>query len=118
MFSKQETFNLVLNRLREQGEPSMTGDKDLCLYRGERGLKCAAGHLIPNNLYDKSLEGLSADSPEVKEILLNLGHDIPLCVALQDIHDNWDVPEWERKWRELASEEGLNYSAQEKAVGP
>lgn len=43
-----------------QGEASVdTNNK--CRYRGPNGLKCAAGHAIPDEVYDPWMEGLGVD---------------------------------------------------------
>lgn len=39
-----------------QGEVSIEGTT--CMYRGPRGLKCAAGHAIPDEVYEPGMEGL------------------------------------------------------------
>jgi len=39
----------MVEAIGKQGRPSV-GDKDRCLYRGPDGLKCAAGHVIPDSM--------------------------------------------------------------------
>jgi hypothetical protein len=58
---KQEIFDHVWNELHKQKIPARDL-KGLCKYRvvhNESGvmLKCAAGHLIPDELYNKNMEG-------------------------------------------------------------
>ena len=48
----------------DQGEVSANSN-GTCLYRGPRGLKCAIGHLIPDESYDISLEN---KCPVVKSV--------------------------------------------------
>lgn len=43
-FSKQAVFDYVRKKVNEQGNPSV--DNGNCVYRGENGCKCAAGHLV------------------------------------------------------------------------
>ena len=52
----QELYDFVVAAIVKQGRPSV-GDNDRCLYRGPDGLKCAAGHVIPDGIY----------SPEIME---------------------------------------------------
>lgn len=54
--TEQETFDLVVNALITQGGPSLDEDHDTCMYRSPTGAKCAAGHLIPDELYDPVME--------------------------------------------------------------
>lgn len=56
--NKQEIFDTVVRALRKQGQPSAVPGH--CLYRSVKEgkvLKCAAGHLIPDEEYDPSWEG-------------------------------------------------------------
>lgn len=50
-----ESIKLVL----EQNERSVNVQGN-CMYRGPNGLKCAIGHLIPDELYSPEMEGMSA----------------------------------------------------------
>lgn len=68
-----------------------------CEYKTSDGRKCAIGRFIPDDKYDKSIEGNSIDSKNIniKNILpieiQNLGTDFLLRV--QQLHDsqlNWD----------------------------
>lgn len=54
---KQEIFNIVYNGLKAQGfVKSVLGEIKRCAYRGDNDCKCAFGHLIPDEVYDKTLE--------------------------------------------------------------
>lgn len=59
-YTKQETFDMVLEHLAKQGGPAVN-EKGLrsCLYRGANGTKCAIGALIPDELYHQNVEGQS-----------------------------------------------------------
>jgi len=105
-FTRQETFDIVVVHLRQQG--CRGGPADDCLYRftnkDGRILKCAAGCLIPDDKYTPEWEGfnifgLRADFaiPEVKGSLF-FGHDYNLVCALQEIHDCVEVGEWEGRF--------------------
>ena len=77
----KETFEYVLNKILEQGEPSLNKDGK-CLYRGPNGLKCAAGHLISDEEYNPSMEGRGArhtlsSHPHMELISqMQIAHDI------------------------------------------
>jgi hypothetical protein len=65
----QEVFDKVARALMTQGEASVPANYDdttgTCRYRirrGTRTLKCAVGHLLPARLYDKTMEGVNAET--------------------------------------------------------
>ena len=84
-------------RLDEYGD-------DICAYRGQNGLKCAAGHLMPDSTFRKSMEGKSVDaigfyrkSPYLKMIM-----------SLQTTHDNSFTPkDMENNLKKFAKEHSL-----------
>lgn len=45
--TRQQMFDAALNGIRKQGGPAINGVT--CAYRTSSGLKCAAGHLIPDS---------------------------------------------------------------------
>ena len=66
MTTKQQTFDTVVNGLREQGCKSIEARENkatgkitgFCKYRDNQGNKCAIGQLISDEEYDASLEGM------------------------------------------------------------
>ena len=59
----QEVFDTVVAALVKQGRKSLAenGDPSIskdCRYRGDDGLKCAIGHLIPDDEYAEWMEGM------------------------------------------------------------
>lgn len=91
MYTKQETFDLVVKHLLEQGVPSFSDLGLECRYRlaeGGRVLKCAAGFLIPDDKYDPSYEGRSVVDVRIHELIASLGHDPYLVGSLQAAHDD------------------------------
>jgi hypothetical protein len=54
----QEIFNFVVKHLIEQGRPSVDG-RGNCVYRSPEGSMCAVGCLIPDEIYDESMESQS-----------------------------------------------------------
>lgn len=103
MLDRQEVFNTVYTKLREQGKRSIVleGTRQRCMYRGEGGTRCAIGHLIPDELYSEELEGQTVgqicSDPEKANIVEVLNKvfgeitelDIHFLNALQFAHDNW-----------------------------
>ena len=62
--NKQEMFTKVWRGLQAQGWQKSEGPNERnrdngvgCLYRGPNGMKCAAGHLIPDEMYYPEMEG-------------------------------------------------------------
>lgn len=120
MPTNQEIFDRVVSALREQGEPCVNEHRN-CVYRNSDGLKCAAGHLIPDDKYDPSFEntavGSFSDNNEynkVTQLFFDMDYNndnIELVSQLQSIHDEYDFYTWEDQWRKLAEREGLVYCA-------
>lgn len=102
----QETFDTVVAALRKQGVHSKDGD--LCVYRGPHGMKCAVGHLIPDEQYDQSFEKETVEAIYYKVPAL-AQHDYNLLARLQSIHDCHPPSEWEREWSCVADDFGLTY---------
>lgn len=76
-----EVIDYVEDFLLKQGEPSFLAFEG-CLYRHPKGLKCAAGCLIPDNLYDSSMEGKST-----RRLPFDFRPHTKLISDLQTIHD-------------------------------
>lgn len=53
----QDIFNTVFAGLAGQGWQQSVNSDGRCQYRGNDGMKCAAGHLIPDAEYDLYFEG-------------------------------------------------------------
>ena len=131
MYSNQEAFDLVVEKLVAQGEPAMRGEVDkTCVYFAYNGNRCAAGHLVPANLISKvddwgtdwssicvdgwgtDWNSICTDVPEAKEIA-----DQKFILALQNAHDfpalnpaiyyNWRTG-WVSKMREVATDYRLD----------
>lgn len=105
----QEVFDWVVYCLLLQNCVSMPEDgKGKCLYRGADGTKCAAGHLIPDELYYPRLERCMW-----YELVDTPGGFTPkhcnLVYDLQTIHDRSIALEWPVHYAELAYRYGLEY---------
>lgn len=117
MATKQETFERMAEHLLDQGEKSHhvpnEGSATIeCLYRKFRGelppLKCAVGILIPDELYDRRMEGQNAtEGGLVTDLLEKDGHDLSLCQRVQRIHDDNPPDTWLRMLQEVAADESL-----------
>lgn len=106
----QEIFNKVYLGLKSQGfQQSWDSSLELCAYRGDDGLKCAAGWLIPDELYNPEFEG-SAVSQLVKRSgkadPSKLFDDTAFVSQLQAIHDCFKNSMQERL-EKFAEENGL-----------
>lgn len=135
--SKQATFDKVVGALRAQKGASVVSNDSInllysCRYRGENGYKCAAGHLIPDHLYDESMEGKRIGYDFLlTQIIKDEGHDIFLVQDLQFVHDclpdllgnsdhaytsfehDWleDCENWEDGFQQVAERHGLKYES-------
>lgn len=118
--------------LKSQNFERSVGDIS-CLYRGHSGLKCAVGHIIPDELYDDDIEGDPADSERVIAItpfkdLVKLRQNefvdrsdeetrtvVNLMLALQQIHDFTPEDEEElsmqQRFVEFCEREGIPLNA-------
>lgn len=115
MRTAQEIFDTVVNHLRQQGETALSEDEQICAYRGRNGTKCAAGILIPDEMYSPKMEGHGIDT------LLNGGlipsplreefsHNRKLVNQLQFIHDGRNIHNWEDGFARVAQAFNLQYT--------
>jgi hypothetical protein len=113
--AEQEVFDQVARHMIKQKTRSWLQD-GACAYRGEEGLKCAAGCLISDeeatmlNLADESINTLPWSCLIIRGVAPDRHRS--LISSLQAIHDNPDyVPEddWGDRLKELAKQRGLNY---------
>lgn len=83
----QELYDYIVEAIVKQGRPSV-GDNDRCLYRGPDGLKCAAGHVIPDSMYSENMEGKDVHSLMCKKQMPKslIPHE-KLLRAMQSAHD-------------------------------
>lgn len=88
MMTDQEIFNTVWNGLKSQGfEQSLSENDAVCMYRGVNGKKCAAGWIVPDEVYIE--DDFETYSPmNIKWFLDNFKTDqLNLILALQNAHD-------------------------------
>lgn len=118
--TNQEAFDKVLTHLRKQGKAAVgenenSGDTE-CLYRSEQAdgtvLMCAAGCLLPDELYHRNMEGIAvSDYPEI--FVDKLGLDIGLLRQMQSAHDDYlwkvSIDAWEKEMQRIAMVNSLHY---------
>ena len=111
----QEIFDFVWTKLYEQGKQS--ADSFGCKYRTANGLKCAVGHLIPDNVYVKHMEGRAistiSESYSLPSDIFNRGNEV-LLQELQGAHDLASKPTFledlASQMREIAVRRGLSHA--------
>lgn len=79
---KQQMFNIAVEGIIKQGKASMDEMNRRCKYRGIDNCKCAVGHLIPDNLYDPSMEG------QTVSLIIEENIHIEFLRSLQSCHDH------------------------------
>ncbi len=94
--TNQEAFNKMVAHLRAQNAKSIQ-DNHYCLYRGPDGMKCAVGCLIPDSEYSEDFENRSISELKQMDILPDSlkNTSYPLLQQMQEVHDSWDVSQWE-----------------------
>lgn len=108
---KQLVFDTVAEHLLKQGKKSFYVDNKnvkVCAYRGDGGLKCAAGCLIPDEQYDSSIESVGWRKLAERGVVSY--NCCPLIDDLQDIHDSVKPKNWLSCLHEYADKKGFNKS--------
>ena len=118
----QELFDTVASHLLHQGKQAMVVDdhtgRPVCEYRTSSGLQCAIGCLMPDEHYDKMMEGMAASelssvSDWFYDLVINLdagGKSIETALDdLQDIHDEKAPATWPYHLQKYAKRFGLTY---------
>lgn len=115
--NNQDAFDKVLKAIRLQNYiQSQDPLTEACWYRGPDGLRCAAGHLLPNNLYRKSMEGktigaLFLNFSNIRDYFHNV-NDM-LLSDLQSAHDSnlaHGAQAWENRMKQIATYYNLVYT--------
>jgi hypothetical protein len=85
----QQIFNRVWRHIIKQGGPAMDGNT--CAYRAKNGRKCGIGALIPDDVYEKRIEGMGVNDLEglfLKKCRLPAtDNDLFFLGEIQDCHD-------------------------------
>ena len=114
VMNKQEIFDTVVKHLAKQKTKSVLprphGNDMQCVYRGEGGMKCAVGCLIPDELYDPDMEGDTVDQlADLNKLPEDLVEHVSLLYNLQFAHDySADIAELKSNLRNSASLFDLN----------
>ena len=99
---QQELFDTVAEALLKQGCSSINA-AGTCVYRSPDGHKCAAGFLIPDELYDSRMEfqsfGSLLNDPLFVGVLSFLEPHKGLITDLQIVHDEWSGQDNPELWR-------------------
>lgn len=112
--TRQEIFDRVAAHLLQQGERCIRDEMPYagaCMYRGDRGLKCAIGVLIPDDSYYEELEYLAADDADIVRVCNCSPEDGCFLKQLQDLHDKVDPQCWRPALIALAAEHDLSPAA-------
>jgi hypothetical protein len=96
-YSKQKAFDTVVEQLVKQGKPSYSNNE--CFYRSTRGLKCAAGCLISDNINVTKFNSISWLNACKKEPSLNNIASANFVIQLQTAHDDHAATiGWRKHW--------------------
>lgn len=132
----QEIFDAMTDHLYHQGSAAMDVDGN-CFYRIEDSdgtmLKCAIGALIKDEYYDECFENaavktlqelhemLPSDNKEkaiaLRKALESSGVDvsnsqiIALLQRVQEVHDDFDISNWDSNLESIANLYGLQYKS-------
>lgn len=116
MYTIQMMADEIATHMLTQNERSVTSD-GMCLYRGPRGLMCAAGKLIDDAKYHEDIEGgnaldaivMKTYRDEVKDLLSNNAEAREVLRKSQGIHDGVLAPaSWPKFLRDLFIRHDLN----------
>lgn len=99
-----DVFNQVKEHLLKQGKRSASGH--LCMYRGDDGLKCAAGCLVADDEYDPAMEGNNwkgalDELKKARKVYPGMSKHSKLIEKLQFIHDRRISFDWEVELNKL-----------------
>ena len=118
MKTNQEIFDIVAKHLLTQNKRSTTINNDgvaVCRYRGDNGLKCAAGVLITDGLYSERMEGFGVFEDRVASALTGSGvcrESLEVLRSLQIVHDDKEPAAWVTELERAARHCGLSFNAE------
>lgn len=111
----QELFDTIYLGLQAQGwQRSFDAQRDLCMYRGPEGRKCAIGQAIPDDEYDRAMDDdvvgvFNCDDFHRQDMFLNLTKD--QFNELQWAHDNNEPDGMRAAFVNIAGKYGLKVPA-------
>ncbi len=128
----QAIFDHVVTHLRKQNAKSSVAEPhgDVCVYRSPDGLMCAAGCLIPDELYHPTFEHsgfvyvlacdlhlrdyTTEEEPKVTEKVRQLrevySEHKGMISEMQKTHDKLLISDWEGSFRRIAADYDLQYA--------
>lgn len=121
-YTIQQIFDIVTERLLKQARRSTSNGHD-CVYRAPDGAKCAAGHLIKDQVYSPEFERRAVPQPhdymsglhlkmvdafECSGVNLYDPTIYALVGDLQRIHDGYPPTLWRRELRRLVFSRKFN----------
>lgn len=88
----QRLYDMSVEGVIRQGRRSHSPQKRACMYRGPDGLKCAVGHVIPDEYYNSLFEGCKFSGTRVQTVLVQIYgkgmYDVSgMLSRLQTAHD-------------------------------
>lgn len=113
----QEIFDKSVGALLKQNKVSI-GESG-CYYKTSCGLRCAVGHLIPDEMYNPKMEsinvmGLLGRFPELKPFMVAEDLQVPIAHSLlnrlQFVHDALSTTVWKEEYQKLAKMLELNWN--------
>ena len=113
--SIKQIINKVENHLLKQNAKSLNSEAN-CRYRGDNGMSCAIGCLLPDEIYDPLIEGKGVLSDILKARLTHVvgvqntakNKKLELLGELQDVHDMYFVEHWPEELAKLRIEYGIS----------
>lgn len=115
----QEIFETAAQHLLGQNQRAVDPGTVNCAYRTSNGLQCAVGCLIPDELYDRRMEGwgvvhIDGEMPSDGVVTLNrvleeaFGRELDntdkaVLRELQNIHDDAEPHQWKQKLQNMAA---------------
>lgn len=113
----QQLFDYITAFLLRQGRRSANED-GICAYRGEAGLMCAVGCIIPDELYSEDLEDKNVRAILYGTVPLSTGQErffmklrpfLNLLWDLQEVHDSSSFLRWKEEFSRIAANHGLEF---------
>lgn len=113
--SEQDVFDTIAEHLLRQGKRSLGRVRSTCQYHNADGLKCAAGCLVPDDVYDFTWEGMTWNELVATGEVVDRYADI--IQQLQYVHDSEEGEQyWPNKLRIIAEGYKLDTQKLEKWI--
>ena len=108
----QDMFNHICEHLMSQGQRSKAAKAGGCAYRGDDGMACAVGAVVPDEYYDKVMEGTGVFYIAKRETVPSwVSRNVRLLEALQIMHDSYSPERWRLQLKQIAEEYKLQCPA-------